>query len=1361
MGFGGRLTALLVTLAATVAGTAVVALPEAVGADPSGTATVTLRVLDADGRGSPGTVKLWREDGDGYAQVPGAAVTTAGDGWVRISQVPHDVELTLSSGAPSSSEGGDTASVETFLGGEQTAYTADWFSVPGNVTFLRLPSLRRQRAVAVSGTVTDLQGRPWSAHERAVVRSWVRTPGGLVPGPTAETQRGESAGSFRMNGLWPGSEVTVGVVPDGAPVTGPAYLGGASTLDDARFVTTREKRTVSVGRFGAPFAATWVTGRAVDDDGLAVSGAEVTHVYLDYTWSPRGSVQGTIIADTDGDGRFGVHVLPGDTAKFRVRSPESYDEHPWVGGGTSWETAGAYTPDGRAEMTVDDVVLPRAGAVLRGRVVGKDGRPVVGASVFTSGATSQLDSFRADTDDAGLFELVGVPFGSEVKVWVSDTNTGRTGSTDAVVGEEALVTLPDIVARTERAVVTARVVSDDSIHGVELSLVDLDTGNRWGVRTVWHGHASVAVPPGRYGVYGSRRARIDHDDRDSRVDWWWGGGRPDRGSPFEVVVTGGDDLDLGELRMDPPTLLTGHVRDSAGVGLGGATLTLTMGNGFSGVQIVRTDDDGEYAALIPDGATVEIAAQRELPTATYPTVVRGTPGEPIMVQGDRQVEDVVLRPVWQPTVGTVAGIRDEVCLQNRASELTTGLGLRMTYGALTWSGSVGQDWTRPSPAVAVIAPLMLPSTEESEELGRSMSWGEATDGSLCFLTVTPDVTHQVWISAPGDDGRVTATINYDHVHAPADRFGREQTVVAGWSDGRKSVVLPGAGHEGDYDDDGRYALIKGSRGSGHPGRYVFDHIGFQGGVSVENVEPPSISGTARPGETLRVDPGSWTVDGVPSDALAFTYTWTNRNGETSGPTRRLAWEDGSTTMDVTVEAVVPGPRFPAVARATVEVEAATDPNPVDVTTSHGTTSTGLPIVLIGETQLIVVHGCGGVAQPTYTLDYASPWSSDVSGPMTPGPVDENGIGEYAITIEHLYVSGVARIRTNVPESCEPGSALVSVTIYVDPAGTITDQWGVPVDHATAALFRSDTEQGDYSVVPDGSDVMSPSNQVNPMTAYDGVFRWDVTPGWYQVRASASGCGTRWGVPMEVPPARISLLIKMPCTYRTPEFETHYAGTREVGGTVSATFDTDVTIPDAVVTTQWYRDGVPIPGATGSEYTLGPYDVGREVKLEQRIQRRAYVPDDGRGRPVTFEPAVAEAYWFLRGDPIPLPDPTPPPTPTPPAIPTQTPTAAPSSAPTPAPSPVSSRTALRLVGSNSGRARVRVVVRATGAEPTGVVQIRERGRVVGRASLRPGDGGRVVVPLVRLRVRGGHRIVATYLGSTAVLPSTSPRVRLRA
>src|SRR5690349_526588 len=139
MGFGGRLIALLVTLAATAAGTSVVTLPAAVGADPGDTATVTLRVLDDDGRGASGIVRLWRKDGGGYVPVTEAALTSPGDGWVRIPGVPRDVELTLSSSATSRREDGNSVSVETFLGGEQTAYTADRFSVPGDVAFMRLP----------------------------------------------------------------------------------------------------------------------------------------------------------------------------------------------------------------------------------------------------------------------------------------------------------------------------------------------------------------------------------------------------------------------------------------------------------------------------------------------------------------------------------------------------------------------------------------------------------------------------------------------------------------------------------------------------------------------------------------------------------------------------------------------------------------------------------------------------------------------------------------------------------------------------------------------------------------------------------------------------------------------------------------------------------------------------------------------------------------------------------------------------------------------------------------------------------------------------------------------------------------------
>ena len=77
----------------------------------------------------------------------------------------------------------------------------------------------------------------------------------------------------------------------------------------------------------------------------------------------------------------------------------------------------------------------------------------------------------------------------------------------------------------------------------------------------------------------------------------------------------------------------------------------------------------------------------------------------------------------------------------------------------------------------------------------------------------------------------------------------------------------------------------------------------------------------------------------------------------------------------------------------------------------------------------------------------------------------------------------------------------------DPSGNVVDQFGDPIEGATVTLLRSDgDETGPFSVVPDGSFIMSPANRTNPdLTDAFGHFGWDVIAGFYKVTAEAEDC----------------------------------------------------------------------------------------------------------------------------------------------------------------------------------------------------------------------------------------------------------------
>ena len=53
------------------------------------------------------------------------------------------------------------------------------------------------------------------------------------------------------------------------------------------------------------------------------------------------------------------------------------------------------------------------------------------------------------------------------------------------------------------------------------------------------------------------------------------------------------------------------------------------------------------------------------------------------------------------------------------------------------------------------------------------------------------------------------------------------------------------------------------------------------------------------------------------------------------------------------------------------------------------------------------------------------------------------------------------------------------TLYIDPSGHVFNTLGAPIENATVILFRSDTEAGTYTQVPNGDAIMSPSNRTSP------------------------------------------------------------------------------------------------------------------------------------------------------------------------------------------------------------------------------------------------------------------------------------------
>lgn len=398
-----------------------------------------------------------------------------------------------------------------------------------------------------------------------------------------------------------------------------------------------------------------------------------------------------------------------------------------------------------------------------------------------------------------------------------------------------------------------------------------------------------------------------------------------------------------------------------------------------------------------------------------------------------------------------------------------------------------------------------------------------------------------------------------------------------------------------------------------------------------------------------------------------------------------------------------------------------------------------------------------------------------------------------------------------------GASSVKMRVASGPAsGAVTDQYGLPIEHATVTLLHSDSASGPFEEVADGSDIMSTDNRANPSsTGEGGLFAWDVIEGFYRVRAESTGCVTRTTDPMEVLPDRDDLLIKLSCDAAEPSAAPTVTGSGMIGKPLAT--NADVWPSPMVATVQWLRDGEPINGATGPAYTPQADDLGTTITVEHTAQAPTYVQEKGRGTPVTFSavtrasadgvgitlgeapsvsspPAVsgvprvgglltaspggwpsgsAYAYQWLRGGtPI---------------------VGATSATYRPTLADVGSAVAVRVTASRAGyapgsassavvmvpkvssttavtakkkvkrgrRGKLVVTVTAPGnPAPTGPVTVRRGTKTFGTATLTASSGGKVVVRTPKLRKKGKYKLVVTYGGDGVSLGSRAKPVTLR-
>lgn len=193
-----------------------------------------------------------------------------------------------------------------------------------------------------------------------------------------------------------------------------------------------------------------------------------------------------------------------------------------------------------------------------------------------------------------------------------------------------------------------------------------------------------------------------------------------------------------------------------------------------------------------------------------------------------------------------------------------------------------------------------------------------------------------------------------------------------------------------------------------------------------------------------------------------------------------------------------------------------------------------PLVGSGTVPMVNWHsaltlGLSGCVGGTGTFEVLSSEYGPVWATLASGQLVGDGAGRYTATFGPLYPHlGAARVVTTIV--CPSGAVQTEeFDIYIDPSGHVIDQTGAPVAGAIVTLLRSDTADGEFTAVADGSDLMSPANRTNPMTTDDtGAYGWDVVAGYYKLVATKDGCTSATTDVFPVPPPVLDLDVVLEC-----------------------------------------------------------------------------------------------------------------------------------------------------------------------------------------------------------------------------------------
>jgi Carboxypeptidase regulatory-like domain/Putative Ig domain len=210
----------------------------------------------------------------------------------------------------------------------------------------------------------------------------------------------------------------------------------------------------------------------------------------------------------------------------------------------------------------------------------------------------------------------------------------------------------------------------------------------------------------------------------------------------------------------------------------------------------------------------------------------------------------------------------------------------------------------------------------------------------------------------------------------------------------------------------------------------------------------------------------------------------------------------------------------------------------------------VPLFYWNNEAALKTTGCvGGHVTATATGINTQTFLLETSHPVTLAEAPASS-GKFEGLLPKLYpVHGFLTITIKIEGCTQPSEEeTTEFNAYVDPSGTVLDgnHGDATVSGATVTLLSGPESFGPFTAVTNGSTVMSPANRKNPdTTGSHGEFGWDTLPGYYQVEAHKSGCGSTRTPSFRVPPPVDNLQLVLHCEPVLIETSSLPAAKREV------------------------------------------------------------------------------------------------------------------------------------------------------------------------------------------------------------------------